>query len=691
MRFKTSQLYYPFILFILIIFLNSCNKDIIETNNWSPELLVPLTNVKLTLADLIPEKGSVVYDDDNFIRLAYRDDNVFSFSTDSLIDFSNQEGISEHYDFNELDINNFSEDIDYTFENVLSSDPTIQFFAEAAGIQIPFPDEQQVGGGVFNILSSELDGLGQSEFNLNQFSEISFISGNLSIGIQNNLPINIENIEVDLQTGIDDIGLLQFDNIEVGQTNYVSKDLSGYSIDNNIIANFIQLTLQEVDPMSQFILTPDTGIKIFFLIDNIIVSSVTMSFDNQSLTNYETMIDLDLDNGEQIHNLELKTGKILYEISSSLNSNITFNLSLPSASLGEDSFQSQQTIFVGSEPSSGEIDISGLVIDLTTDFNQPYNKIPLIFSVFLNSGSDLITLTNEDFADINFSFSDLTIEFADGNFGDYEIDLGGDIVDIDLQIFDDFDSGLILDDPQFIIRVFNSVGVGASINAGLNAFSPNLENAIFNFNEVIDSPNSFGDTIEQIWNYNKNNSSIDEIIALPPQQIEYFGSANLNGNNSQSVNFIGSDSKMTLGVEVDFPMSLNIANISLKDTIVIDELENVEKIESLSLIMNIDNGFPLDTKLDLFLRDSISNLNLDTLEIANFSSGIIDQDGYLIDSFFSENQLDLNQEEIINFSKSNELVLDVTLNTDENQSIRLYSDYEFLVNIGMRIKLDFDE
>ncbi len=691
MRFKTSQLYYPFILFILIIFLNSCNKDIIETNNWSPELLVPLTNVKLTLADLIPEKGSVVYDDDNFIRLAYRDDNVFSFSTDSLIDFSNQEGISEHYDFNELDINNFSEDIDYTFENVLSSDPTIQFFAEAAGIQIPFPDEQQVGGGVFNILSSELDGLGQSEFNLNQFSEISFISGNLSIGIQNNLPINIENIEVDLQTGIDDIGLLQFNNIEVGQTNYVSKDLSGYSIDNNIIANFIQLTLQEVDPMSQFILTPDTGIKIFFLIDNIIVSSVTMSFDNQNLTNYETMIDLELDNGEQIHNLELKTGKILYDISSSLNSNITFNLSLPSASLGEDSFQSQQTIFAGSEPSSGEIDISGLVIDLTTDFNQPYNKIPLIFSVFLNSGSDLITLTNEDFADINFSFSDLTIEFADGNFGDYEIDLGGDIVDIDLQIFDDFDSGLILDDPQFIIRVFNSVGVGASINAGLNAFSPNLENAIFNFNEVIDSPNSFGDTIEQIWNYNKNNSSIDEIIALPPQQIEYFGSANLNGNNSQSVNFIGSDSKMTLGVEVDFPMSLNIANISLKDTIVIDELENVEKIESLSLFMNIDNGFPLDTKLDLFLRDSISNLNLDTLEIANFSSGIIDQDGYLIDSFFSENQLDLNQEEIINFSKSNELVLDVTLNTDENQSIRLYSDYEFLVNIGMRIKLDFDE
>jgi len=573
----------------------------------------------------------------------------------------------------------------------LSSDPTIQFFAEAAGIQIPFPDEQQVGGGVFNILSSEIEGLGQTEFNLSQFSEISFITGDLSIGIQNNLPVDIENIEVNLETGIDDVGLLQFSNIGIGQIEYLSTDLSGLSIDNNIIANFLQLTLQEVDPMSQFILTPETGIKIFFLIDNIIVSSVTMSFDNQSLTEYDTMIDFDLENGEQIHNLELKTGKIVYDISSSINSDLTFNLSFPSATLNGEPFQSEQVVSAGLDSSSGEIDISGIIIDLTTDINQPYNKIPISFSASLNSGSDLVNINNEDFANISFSFSDLSIQYADGFFGDYEIDLGGDIVDIDLQIFEDFDSGLILDDPQFIIRVYNSVGVGASINAGLNAYSPNFTNAVFEFSETIESPVFVGDTVEQTWVYDKNNSTIDEIIALPPQQIEYFGLANLNGTNSQEINFISSDSKMTLGVEVDFPMSLNIANISLKDTISVDELENVEKIESLSLVMNIDNGFPLDTKLDLFLRDSISNINLDTLEIANFSSGIIDQDGYLINSFFSENQLNLNHEEIINFANSNQLVLDVTLNTEENQSIRLYSDYEFLVNIGMRIKLDLDE
>ena len=688
MIYKTKHIIF---LFVFLFALNGCNKESLKTSNWNPEMVTPIANVKLTLGDLIPEEGTVIYDDDNFIRLAYREDNIFSFSSDSIIDFSNQEGLNEYYDFNDLDLDDFNDEFDYTLEQVLTSDPTIQFFAEAAGIEIPFTQEQQISGGVLNVLSSELDGLGQTTIELNQFNNISFITGNLTIGIQNNLPVDIENIDIELLTGLDDIGLLQFSNIEVGETQYMSSDMSGKSIDNNISSNFIQLNLQEVDPMNEYLITPNTGIKIFFIIEDINVSNVTMSFDDQSLTDYETLIDFELDNGEQIHNLELLTGKIIYNISSSIDSDLSFKLTLPSATIDGEIFESVQIVSSENNSTYGEIDISNVIIDLTSDFTQPYNKIPIHLEVLIDSGNELITLTNEDYAEVNFSFSDLSIKYADGYFGDYEIDLGGDIVDIDLQIFEDFDSGLILDDPQFIIRVFNSVGVGASINAGLNAFSPNLDNAIFSFNEIIEPPLSVGGVIEQSWVYDKNNSTIENIIALPPQQIEYFGSANLNGSSSGNLNFITSDSKMTLGVEVDFPMSLNIANISLKDTIVINEIENVNNIESLSLFMNIDNGFPLDTKLDILLRDSVSNITFDTLEIANFSSGITDDNGYLIESYFSKNQFNLNNNQIENLSKSNQLVLDVTLNTEDNKSIKLYSDYEFLVSIGMLINLNLDE
>ena len=678
------------LLILFPFFFISCEKKI-ETQNWSPEIITPLANVKLTLADLIPEEGSVVYDEDNFIRLAYRDDNIFSFTADSVINIPTQEGFSEYYSFQDLPINDFNEEIDYTLEQVLTGDPTIQFFAEAAGIQIPFPYEQQVSGGVFNILSNELDGLGQTDIELNQFSEISFITGDLSIGIQNNLPISIENIEVNLSTGVDDVGLLQFSNLQVGETQYLTTDLSGLTIDNNMLVDFLNLTLEQVDPMSEFIITPNSGIKIFFQITNINVDSVTMAFQNQQLADYNTIVDFNLENGEQIHNLILKTGKIICELQSTLNTNVILYLSIPSATLNGQLFETQRTIYAGTETSFEEIDLTGLNIDLTTDVVQPYNKIPIVVSAVLDTGDDLVTLTNQDSASIGLSFSDLSIEYADGYFGDYEIDLGGDVVDVDLSIFEDFDSGLILDDPKFIIRVFNSVGIGANIQAGLNAFSPTGQNAIFNFNEIIDLPAFFGDTVEQIWVYDKYNSTIDDIIALPPEQIEYFGTAFVNGNKD-NINYISSDTKLSLGVEVDFPMSLNVANISLKDTIILNELDvNYQKVKNLTLFMNIDNGFPLDTKLDLLLRDSISNVIFDTLEVANFSSGLVNEEGYLIESVSAENSIHLNDSQVENFLNSNQIVLDVTLNTEENQSIRLYSDYEFIVNMGIQLKIDFDE
>ena len=239
--------------------------------------------------------------------------------------------------------------------------------------------------------------------------------------------------------------------------------------------------------------------------------------------------------------------------------------------------------------------------------------------------------------------------------------------------------------------MFNTVGIAANIQAGLNAFSPNGNSAVFNFNENIEQPEFYGDSVSQLWIYDKYNSTIDDIIALPPEQIEYFGTAAIDGNDN-NLNYISSDTKLSLGVEVDFPMSLNVANISLKDTIILNELDiNYQKIKNLTLFMNIDNGFPLDTKLDLLLRDSISNTNLDTLEVANFSSGIIDDDGYLIESVATQNTLYLNDIEVQNFLNSNQLVLDVTLNTEENQSIKLYSDYQFLVNMGLQIKININE
>ena len=677
------------LLILFFIFFSSCERKI-ETEDWSPEIITPLANINLTLGDLIPEEGSVVYDESNFISLAYREDNIFSFTSDSIFNIPIQEGFNENYSFEDIEIDDFNEEVLYSLEQLIIDDPIASGLADQLGIDVPFPtDGVVVQGSVFNLLS--MIDLGATQIELDNFNELSFISGILSIGIKNNLPVNIESVGIDLSTGAGNVGLFDFFQIEPGETQYVPLDLSGLTLDNNILADFTSLALQEVDNFEEYLITPESGINLFFQISNINVSNVTMAFNNQELVSYNTIVDFNLENGEQIHNLILKTGKIVCELQSTLNTNVTLNLSFPTATIDGQLFETQRTIFAGTEPTLEEIDLAGLNIDLTTDPTQSYNKIPIQISATLNTQSELVSLTNQDNANISLIFSDLSIDYADGFFGNYEIDLGGDIVDVDLSIFEDFDSGLILDDPKFIIRVFNTVGIAANIQAGLNAFSPNGNSAVFNFNENIEQPEFYGDSVSQLWIYDKYNSTIDDIIALPPEQIEYFGTAAIDGNDN-NLNYISSDTKLSLGVEVDFPMSLNVANISLKDTIILNQLDvNYQKVKNLTLFMNIDNGFPLDTKLDLLLRDSISNTNLDTLEVANFSSGIIDDDGYLIESVATQNTLYLNDIEVQNFLNSNQLVLDVTLNTEENQSIKLYSDYQFLVNMGLQIKININE
>ena len=677
------------LLILFSIFFSSCERKM-ETTNWSPEIITPLANIKLTLGDLIPEEGSVVYDDSNFISLAFRDDNIFSFNSDSIIDIPNQEGISEYYSFEDLEIDDFNEELLYSLEQLIIDDPIAAGLASQLGIEVPFPPEGViVQGSVFNLLS--MVDLGSTQIELDNFNQLSFISGNLSIGIKNNLPINIESVGLDLSTGAGNIGLFEFFQINPGETQYMPLDLSGVTLDNNVFADFTSFILQEVDNLEEYLISPESGINIYFQISDINVSNVTMAFNNQELVSYNTTVDFNLENGEQIHNLTLKTGKIVCELQSTLNTNVILYFSFPSATLNGQIFETQRTIYAGLEPVIEEIDLAGLNIDLTTDPTQSFNKIPIQVSAILDTEEEIVSLSNQDEANISLMFSELTIEYADGYFGNYEIDLGGEIVDVDLSIFEDFDSGLILDDPKFVIRVFNTVGIAANIQAGLNAFSPFGNNAVFNFNENIEQPIFYGDTISQLWIYDKNNSTIDDIIALPPEQIEYFGTATIEGS-AESLNYISSDTELSLGVEVDFPMSLNVANISLKDTIILNELDvNYQKVKNLTLFMNIDNGFPLDTKLDLLLRDSITNITLDTLEVANFSSGIIDEEGYLIESVATQNNLFLNDDEVQSFLNSNQLVLDVTLNTEENQSIKLYSDYEFLVNMGLQIQINFNE
>ena len=76
----------------------------------------------------------------------------------------------------------------------------------------------------------------------------------------------------------------------------------------------------------------------------------------------------------------------------------------------------------------------------------------------------MVELTPQTGFDVSFSINNV-------GFDSITLPLGGDTVDVDLALFEDFDSGLILEDPQFTLNVNNPFALSGSINGDLFAFS----------------------------------------------------------------------------------------------------------------------------------------------------------------------------------------------------------------------------
>jgi len=684
--------------FLFLIIFSGCELDKVEINNWTPEFVSPLINTTLTIADLIPEKGSTQYDEDGFIRLAVRDDSVYTLSSASFINLPNQLAFEEEFVFSDLSIDDFVQDTIFTLEEIVvgaMEDPLVATLIDAFGITVPFPETQSIPGTVFNLINEEL--IGTINFSLDDFSSASFETGTLIIEITNNLPLDIENMEVDINTGQGNVGTGQLTVLSSEESQFFLIDLAQISIDNQISVSFLDLTLENVGTQTLTI-TPNSGFEISFSITDISVYDITMVFEEQELYSESSFFDFNLDNEEQIHSIILSAGQISYSITSSLVTPISIIFSIPSGMINNEPFMVVEDIQLTGNSVVGDIDVTGLYVDLTTDLTQPFNKIPLDITVLVDSDVP-ITLTNTDFANISFSFSNLELEYLDGYFSNYVIDLGGDTVDVDLGLFEDFDSGLILENPTFTINLKNSLGVSAEVVGELTAYSQDgSSQAGFDFNEVISAPTNIGDEMEISWTY--DHTIIGDIIALPPKTIEYSSVATII--NESSLNFVTNESSLLIGVDIDFPLSLNAANISLKDTILFSELNyDITQIEHFLLHFNLINGFPLGTKFDLVLHDSISTMNLDTISFVGVNSqdniispAIVDEQGYVIEPVLTSGLITLSKSEINSFLNTNKIIVDISLSTSnnvaENQYVKLYSDYECVLKMGVEIELNLD-
>ena len=490
-----------------------------------------MINAKVTIADLIPERGTTEYDVNNLIHLAFRSDTIYVLPPELM-----------------LNLIGLNIDTIVTLEQI-AMNPTVQTFIDlipGIDLEIPFPDTQEVSSSLFNLINADI--IEPFDIEFDEFNNATFSSGELAIGITNNLPAAIESATINIVPG------------------------SGIE--------------WEVGP---FQLLPGET--------------------------YDTLISL---NGLFIEN-------------------------------------------------SNSIQIEIVTLDIE------------------DIEADLVELTPETGFAVSFAINNVAFE-------NITLPLGGDTVDVDLALFEDFDSGLILEDPRFTIKVDNPFLLAGNIDGELVASSQDgVEETL-----IVDlsiNPNS----TSSVTYYNDD---IGDIIQLPPNLLEYEANASLNFN---SIDIVGNEA-LKLGVDIDFPLSVNAANLSLKDTIKFDALDyDITKIERILLHYNLVNGFPLGTEFNLILHDSLNPMiNLDTLEFRGLNNtgdniinpAIVDLFGEVLEPVVSSGILTLSESEINNFMNTNKIIIDITLSSasfqDANQYVKIYSHHQCLFKVGLETKINLE-
>ena len=672
--------YYIFLALLILIFIQSCKKDFNKITNptWEPTLISPILKTNLTLYNLLEPDSNLIYNEDSTIKIIYSEDSLFSISADDVFEIADQSEQKDTFKLKEIEIENFS-----FKENVLLSSIISYLNQEAqdsinsnAGTIAVFPPMLLQSPYSFNFNSA------------NNYNFITYSAGYLLFSITDSLPVSLNDLEfnlIDAENG-NIIHTFNFPLIEPYATLTDSFNLAGLTISNTLTTEIQSLTSPGSYP-EEVPINLDDGVVVKAMTKNIKVVSGEAKIPEQLISSKTTNIDFDISDSAELKQISLSSAFIHYHYFSSIQSKISLELKLTSATINGEIPSFNIDVYPG-ESGTQTIDISNIIIDLTTDTIQPYNILPFEYKLIINSSATMIPFDTSNFISFDFVLDNLRFSYVKGYFGKYNVNIDEDTLDMNIDFFNNFEGGLKLDNPKIKFDYTNSIGVPISLKPFMTGISKhnniqNLNKDTIHFNY----PEEVGQIINDSIIIDKTNSDIVDLIAISPSTITYSANAFSNNFGSRN-NFIYDSSEFTIGISMDLPLKLSTGNLVFQDTLDINfEAGDYEDLEEVSMFINTLNGFPLGLDINIIMIDSINHAPIDTISTNRLEPAIVDENGKVIEATESNITISLNKENFNNLEKTENLILKARINTsnyEEEQAVTLYTFYSINFNIGIK-------
>jgi hypothetical protein len=690
------------LLVIIATLIGSCVKETYDMNRLSekmrisPTFAVSAATGQVTLGNIVKPNDTIIYDDDDLLKLWIRKDSVAEIGLDSLIDLSEAFSFTGSYPVGEIKIENFTSQYQITLGQL--SDyfiPSLwaEFQALDDGSPHPFPEFPLTNTGTHTFTS------------FSNFEYAVFSGGRIHIDITNNLPAPLTGLSITLKNGDDNSpvgGTITTGTIVAGSTWSTFIEMSDTRVYSTVTAEIVfngspGTTDPVIISMSDQILFELSG-------EDLEVSSGRFVVPLQRVgeSGSEEMVDFDLDDDMEITEFSLSTGIIDVEVTSSLTVHSEFSVVLPTITRSGLPFAESISVNPMSV-SSGSYSANNLLALLNTNPLQPYNSAPAQYEVWISSQGAMIDFSSLDRIDLTASVRDLDIGYVKGYFGQLEETLEPDTIDLEIQdILDKITGEFYFANPSLTFSYSNSFGLPVEIS--LEATGKNRDKtAGLNLSPfILDYPVSPVDDIESLFTIDRNNSSLPTLISLPPSSIVMSGAAKINpaGNTGLRDNYVSGDSRFVASIEAMLPMDIWINNLQFADTLDNflkpetddDEEFSPEDLDYVRLDLMVENGFPLGLSVQIVLHDSVTGTDLYTLDVP----GIIDpaevstSTGRVTSPVEKTTPVELEKSFFEAAETADKMILVFTLNTTNSpsQSVKIYSDYSISFKAGIVVKPD---
>ena len=661
----------------------------------NPAMAIPLIHSTTTLVDLLPDDEHISEDDDGAIRITYRQDSIAQVFSDSLLRIDDQAPTEEDFQVGAIDLATFVTTMEVKMTDLTSNlqDPVLVnqinegiALTESSGLgKAYFPPITPQSGGAYEAQGSD------------KFQFVVISEGSLEIEITNNLAIDISTLQLRLKNAVDGsvIGTFDFTNIATSTSLVASIQMADVTMYSDLEMEIVELSSDGsgTDPFDQSLWVPmsdedDLSIEITGM--GMVATSGMVKFPEQDGPDDTFIVDMDFEEDVVISFIDLSAGNFIYTYNSDLNTILRLTITIPQ--LVDDA----NTIFtqIIDVENSGFQEFSVPLDAYNFDFSASTNQLEVSYSSEILETTEFVAYDEANEVNLTIGMRDLEFDLIEGYFGKMEEIIEEDILDLDISALENLSSGIRLESPNLRFTAENGMGIPFDIDLQLVGVN---DNEMISLNGPVLEIDPEATTVTD---FNSANSSLVDLLAMNPTEMRYSGTVLSNPNNDGVLNnTIRPNTDITIGFEMDLPLYLRIEDALTTDTLALDfaadegENSTIDFIESVLLKFHIENEFPLDVKLTVFFTDSVSGSVLDSLNLDLLDAAEVDLNGRTIAPNIYERNIQLNSDQIDALFNANRALLDIRMNSYdyENVAVRLYTDYELVIDVGVILELKTEE